>query len=85
MRRRLMTLAMLCAICLSTAGPFFSTPPMLRESVRVTRAINSSDPNERMREMLNENESRGPISANRQKSEQPSHLTPVRIHGRVGP
>ncbi len=48
----------------------------------------SSDPNERMQEMLNESENLRQIRGEWERFwmiDQPSHLTPVRIHGGVGP
>jgi transcriptional regulator of aromatic amino acid metabolism len=48
----------------------------------------SSDPNERMQEMLNESENLRQIREEWRRFwmlDQPSHLTPVRIHGGVGP
>jgi hypothetical protein len=76
MRRRLLAVAMLLAICMSTAG-LFSINAANAQRARARKASNvgkefSSDPNQRMLEMLNENENRG-------------HRTPVRIHGGVGP
>ena len=46
----------------------------------------SSDPNERMQEMLNESENLRQIRGEWERFwmiDQPSHLTPVRIHGGV--
>jgi hypothetical protein len=48
----------------------------------------SSDPHERMQEMLNESENLRQIRLEWQRFwmiDQPSHLTPVRIHGGMGP
>lgn len=91
MRRRLLAVAMLLAICLSTAG-LFSINAANAQRARPREANNviqfSSDPNKRMREMLNENEQSGQIREDWRRFwmlDQPSHLTPVRIHGRVGP
>ena len=47
----------------------------------------SSDPNERMQEMLNESENLRQMRGEWQRFwmlDQPSHLTPVRIHGGIG-
>jgi transcriptional regulator of aromatic amino acid metabolism len=47
----------------------------------------SSDPNERMLEMLNESENLRQIRGEWQRFwmiDQPSHLSPIRIHGGVG-
>jgi hypothetical protein len=74
-----MSVAMLLAICLSTAGLFYA---------RDVSTQFFSDPNERMRELLNESESSGQIREDWRRFwmlDQPSHLTPVRIHGGVGP
>ena len=48
----------------------------------------SSDPNERMQEMLNESENLRLMRGEWQRFwmiDQPSHLTPIRTHGGVGP
>lgn len=48
----------------------------------------SSDPNERMQEMLNESENLRQIRGEWERFwmiDQPSHLTPIRIHGGIGP
>ena len=48
----------------------------------------SSDPNERTQELLNESENLRQIHGEWQRFwmiDQPSHLTPIRVHGGVGP
>lgn len=48
----------------------------------------SSDPNERMEEMLNESENLRQIRGEWRRFwmiDQPSHLSPIRVHGGVGP
>ena len=48
----------------------------------------SSDPNERMQEMLNESENMRQLRTEWRRFwmiDQPSHLTPIRVHGGVGP
>jgi hypothetical protein len=80
MRRRLMSVAMLLAICLSTAG-LFSINAANAQRARAREA------NERMQEMLSENWNSRQIVENwRQwETEHPPKTTPVRIHGGVGP
>ncbi|MCS7046198.1 MAG: hypothetical protein NZO58_07570 [Gemmataceae bacterium] len=48
----------------------------------------SSDPNDRMQELLNESENLRQIQGEWRRFwmiDQPSHLTPIRVHGGVGP
>jgi hypothetical protein len=92
MRRRLMGISLLFAVWVSAARLFTVNAASAQKS-RADAAANarnqcSIDPNERMREFLTESENSGPISYHWRKfweNPQPRRLTPVRIHGGVGP
>ena len=92
MRRRLMSIALLLAVWVSVASLF----TMNAVSVQKARAHEiadvkqqySSDPNERMQEMLTESEGGGPISELWREflaAKPHTHLTPVDVRGGVGP
>ncbi len=71
MRRLLLTL-FVAVLVLSNAGCLFS--------------IYSADPNERVRELLNNSEDLRQIQYEWQRfwfTDQPSHLTPERVHGGI--
>jgi hypothetical protein len=73
-RLRLLMLAAVAALTLGNTGCLLN--------------IWSSDPNTRMSQMLNISEDLRQIEYEWQRiwfTDQPSHLTPIRVHGGVGP
>lgn len=72
--RRFVVVAAFACMCLVNTGCFIN--------------IWSSDPNERMEELLNVSEDLRQIKGEWKRFwmiDQPSHLTPVRVHGGLGP
>ncbi len=73
MRRRLIVWAAGAGLALSNTGCFLN--------------IYSSDPNVRMEQLLNQSEDLRQIGYEWRRiwfTDQPSHLTPVRVHGGLG-
>ena len=71
--RRLLTLAVVAVLALANTGCFIN--------------IWSSDPNVRMQQLMNVSEDLRQIGYEWQRiwfTDQPSHLTPVRVHGGLG-
>jgi hypothetical protein len=72
--RRLLGLAAVSALALANTGCFLN--------------MYSSDPNERMEQLLYQSEDLRQIRGEWRRfwfTDQPSHLTPVRVHGGIGP
>jgi hypothetical protein len=72
--RRILTLAAVACLALSNVGCFINQY--------------SSDPNERLEELMNESENLRQIKGEWRRFwmiDQPSHLTPIRVHGGIGP
>lgn len=72
--RRLLSLAAVAALALANTGCFLN--------------MYSSDPNERMEQLLYQSEDLRQIRGEWRRfwfTDQPSHLTPVRVHGGIGP
>ena len=73
-RMRLLFLAAVGAVALANTGCFVN--------------IWSGDPNTRMQQLLNVSENLRQIDLEWQRiwfTDQPSHLTPIRVHGGIGP
>lgn len=72
--RRFLALTFVAALSLANTGCFIN--------------IWSSDPNERMGQMLNVSEGLRQMKDEWYRfwfTDQPSHLTPIRVHGGIGP
>jgi hypothetical protein len=72
--RRLLVLAVVAGMALANTGCFIN--------------IWSSDPNERIDQLMNVSEGYRQMREEWQRiwfTDQPSHLTPVRVHGGIGP
>jgi hypothetical protein len=72
--RRLILLGLGMLLCFSSTGCIYN--------------IYSSDPNRRMTQMLNISEGFRQIEDTWDRfwfTDQPSHLTPIRVHGGIGP
>jgi hypothetical protein len=72
--RRLLVLAVVAGMALANTGCFIN--------------IWSSDPNERIDQLMNVSEGYRQIREEWHRiwfTDQPSHLTPVRVHGGIGP
>ena len=72
--RRMLLLAAVAGLAMANAGCLINAY--------------SSDPNERMKELINQSEDLRQIRYEWERiwfTDQPSHLTPERVHGGIGP